>query len=82
MQRYITENMLPGVSVNPSIAEGLGTELKNNSAIHKFPMRIVSNLGQSHTQPTYKSTLNESELLYNGRRRYDASNHYGPAVCY
>lgn len=41
MQKYITENMLPGVSVNPSIVGDLGTELKNYTAVYDHSSQRV-----------------------------------------
>lgn len=59
MQRYITENMLPGVTLNPSIVDNM--QSKNQSYVYDEPsivnfdkpVNFILNK-RNYTEPMYK----------------------------
>ena len=52
-QRYVTENMLPGVTLNPAMVEHYQPELKNYTQL--YAPNIPSYQQKMYTQPVYNT---------------------------
>ena len=81
MQRYITENMLPGVTLNPSMVDNIQSQ--NQSYVYDEPSIVNFNKPvnfhtgkRNYTEPMYREAPNnvQSINLFNVRRPVQIPN--------
>ena len=68
MQKYITENMMPGVTLNPSIVDHISHDQNNYSTVNPYSHQKV-NLSQHYTHPVNVSKINLEGNLFNSRKK-------------